>query len=231
MWMSTCSAFEPAGGLFEGVECAIFDLDGTLVRSDSAWKSVDEEFMGRRGLKVPDGFYDKISTMNLSQAADYVIAECGIRATRQEVVDEWLSMVRREYAEVIPMVTGAKEFLSRVHDKGCKIALATASSPELYLPCLERHGVAKLFDAYANTSEVKRKKGFPDIYLLAADKVGANPQKCVVFEDIYLGCVGAKAAGMKCIGITEESPDSMQKLKTVCDLAVKDYSELKIYLQ
>ena len=67
--MSTCSAFEPAGGLFEGVECAIFDLDGTLVRSDSAWKSVDEEFMGRRGLKVPDGFYDKISTMNLSQAA------------------------------------------------------------------------------------------------------------------------------------------------------------------
>ena len=75
----------------------------------------------------------------------------------------------------------------------------------------------------------------PQKYLLVAEDVETGTI-CgslfgVVFEDIYLGCVGAKAAGMKCIGITEESPDSIQKLKTVCDLAVKNYSELKIYLQ
>ncbi len=209
------------------ISCAIFDLDGTLIQSISTWRHVDMHFMEKRGLPIPDDFYDRVSAMNLAQAADYVIAECGVKSTRDEVMNEWLSMLEYEYSEIIPMVDGAKEFITALHSAGVKIALATASRPELYHPCLERHGVAEFFDAFVTTAEVERQKGYPDIYLLAAEKVGVNPDKCAVFEDIYPGCIGAKAAGMYCVGVLEEhSRDDWDDMTKICDMVIRDYTEL-----
>ncbi len=212
---------------YKDIECAIFDLDGTLIKSDEAWRHVDELFMAKRGLLIPDDFYDKVSTMNLSQAAEYVISECGVADSKESVIQEWLAMVRHEYASVIPMIGGAKEFLQCLKKSGVKIALATASSPELYLPCLKRHGVLTLFDGFSTTSEINRKKGCPDIYLHAANKVGARAEKCAVFEDIYLGCVGAKAAKMYCVGVLEEhGSGDAGKFLSVCDMVIKNFYDI-----
>lgn len=213
---------------YKDISCAIFDLDGTLVESISAWREVDINFMKRRNLPIPDDFYDRVSTLNFSQAADYVISECGVTDPKEVVMNEWLEELEYDYANVIGMVAGAKEFITRLHQSGVKIALATASRPELFKPCLERHGVLDLFDVFVTTDEVKRKKGFPDVYLLAAEKAGvSDPSKCAVFEDIYLGCVGAKAANMYTVGVLEEhSKDDWDKMKGVCDLVIRDYMGL-----
>lgn len=212
---------------YKDIDCAIFDLDGTLIESISTWRYVDVHFMEKRGLEIPPDFYDKVSSMNFSEAADYVIAECGVTDTKEEVMSEWLSMLKHEYAEVIPMVPGAEEFIKALHDRGIKIALATASNPELYRPCLERHGVIDYFDVFVTTEEVKRKKGFPDVYFLAAERCGVKPERCAVFEDIYLGCIGAKAAGMHCVGVLEEhSKDDWDEMERICDKIIKDYNSL-----
>ncbi len=212
---------------YKDLECAIFDLDGTLVNSIDTWRIVDEIFMQRRNLPIPEDFYDRVSTLNMRQAADYVIAECGVKNTPDEVIAEWLELLEYEYGEVITMVDGAYEFLHKLKENGVKLALATASHRELFEPCLKRHGVYHLFDAFVTTDEVKRRKGFPDVYLLAAKKVGANPEKCCVFEDIYLGSVGAKAGNMHCVAILEEhSRDDWDDIKRVADMVIYNYNEI-----
>lgn len=208
-------------------DCIIFDLDGTLIDSIDAWRDVDEIFMKRRGLPIPEDFYDKVSSMNFPQAADYVIAECGVTDTPEVIMAEWLELIKREYADIIEMVDGAGEFLHLLKENGVKLVLATASRKELYEPCLKRHGVYELFDAFVTTDEVKRKKGFPDVYLLAAQKVGIDPEKCCVFEDIYLGIVGAKAASMKTVAVLEEhSREDFGKIRKLCDMAITSYREI-----
>lgn len=212
---------------FKDIDCAIFDLDGTLVKSLDAWNRVDDIFMRRRGMDTPKGFYDKVAPMNLVEAADYVKAEYGIQESRQEIIDEWLFLLAQQYESGVEMVEGAREFLRKLHQSGTKIALATAAPPQLYRPCLERFGVLDYFCAFASTEEVSRKKGFPDVYLLAAQRAGVSPERCCVFEDIYIGCMGAKAAGMRCIGILEEhSRGDWQRMSEVCNCVIRDYTEL-----
>ena len=103
---------------YRDLECAIFDLDGTLVNSIDAWRIVDEIFMQRRNLPIPEDFYDRVSTLNMRQAADYVIAECGVKDTPDEVINEWLELLEYEYGEVITMVDGAYEFLHKLKENG-----------------------------------------------------------------------------------------------------------------
>lgn len=212
---------------YKDFECIIFDLDGTLIHSQPAWKEVDIKFMKNRNLSIPQDFYAKVSTMNLSQAADYVKAECGVTESKDAIIKEWLDMMQYEYEHNIPAVKGATEFVTKLHDAGVKLCLATASEKSFYEPCLSRHGILDKFDALVTTYEVKRGKGFPDVYLLAAEKVGANPKKCCVFEDILPGIIGAKAANMASVAILEPySQADHQKMSELADLAISDYTGL-----
>lgn len=208
-------------------DLAIFDFDGTLVDSIDVWRVADIEFMSRRGLTMPDDFYEMISHMDLLTASEFIVESVGLNGTADDVAREFLDIVRMEYTEKIPMINGAKEFLLKLKSAGMKLALATASQEELYRPCLKRHGVYGLFDCVVTTDDVKKTKGFPDIYLLAADRLGIRPERCVVFEDIYLGAVGAKAARMTCVGIREEhSRSEWDKLAKTADMFITDFTEI-----
>lgn len=210
---------------YKDFECVIFDLDGTLIHSQPAWKDVDIKFMEKRNLPIPQDFYAKVSTMNLAQAADYVRAECGVTEPKDEIIKEWLDMMQYEYAHNIPTVKGAETFVTKLHKAGVKLCLATASEKSFYEPCLTRHGILDKFDALVTTYEVKRGKGFPDVYLLAAERVGVAPEKCCVFEDILPGIIGAKAANMASVAILEPySQPNHEKMTELADLAISDYT-------
>ena len=208
-------------------DLAIFDLDGTLVDSIDVWRVADLKFMARRGITVPDDFYEAISHMNLLQASEYIVDSLGLPETPEQVECEFLGIIREEYAENIPMINGAGEFLKKLKAAGVKLAIATASQEELYCPCLERNGVYDLFDCFVTLADVNKPKGNPDIYLLAAERLGIEPERCVVFEDIYLGAVGAKLAGMACVGIREEhSRADWPRLEKTADLMISDFTEI-----
>lgn len=212
---------------YKDFDCIIFDLDGTLIDSIGAWKKVDDIFMNRRNLPIPKDFYYKVSTLNFRQAAEYVIAECGVTDTPEAVMAEWLGLIEYEYAHNIGMIDGAKEFVLKLKENGLKLALATASRKELYEPCLKRHGIYDCFDVFVTTDQVARKKGFPDVYLFAAQKLNVDPKRCCVFEDIVLGVKGAKMGDLKCVGVLEEhSKGDWDEIKKDSDLTIKSYFEI-----
>ncbi len=213
--------------LYTDFDCMIFDLDGTLIKSPEAWHQVDIDFMEERGLPLPPDFYDKVGVMNLNQAADYVIAECGVTDKKEDIINCWVNMMKDNYAHHIPEVKGACEFLHKLHHRGVKLCLATAAGKEFYEPCLKRLGVYDLFECLVTTEEVKRKKGFPDVYFLACERVGVKPERACVFEDILAGVQGAKMGNMACVGVLDEcSAADHEKIKEVADLCIGDFTEL-----
>lgn len=92
---------------------------------------------------------------------------------------------------------------------------------------LNKNGIRDLFDAITTTSEVSKGKDFPDVYLLAAKKLGVDPAECIVFEDILPAILGAKAAGMKVVGILDQAArHQWDEILETADKTITDFIEL-----
>ena len=132
---------------FKGI---IFDLDGTLINSSQVWSDIDRRFLAKRGFAVPNDYFKAVSTMNFTSAAEYTITRFDLKETIEEIAKEWYDMAFEEYAHNIFLKGGAYNFLSQLRAKDVKIALATASSKELYEAVLRNNGVYDLFDFFAH---------------------------------------------------------------------------------
>ncbi|MBR2304324.1 MAG: HAD family phosphatase [Ruminococcus sp.] len=173
----------------------IFDLDGTLIKSNHVWNDVDTQFLGKRGIEVPEDYSKALSVMNFDQAAAYTKERFSLPDDTDSIKDEWFDMALYQYSHVIGLYEGVYDYLAELHKNGRLLALATASSPLLYTPVLERTGIYGFFSAFVTTEKVKRGKGFPDVYLKAAEELGLKPKNCVVYEDIIEGIRAAGSAG------------------------------------
>lgn len=201
----------------------IFDLDGTLTRSNHVWSKIDEEFLGKRGIKVPDDYFKQVSAMNFEQAAVYTNDRFSLGENIQDIMKEWFDMAVYEYTNVIGLCGNAGEYVRRLKDQGRKIALATASTEELYRPVLKRNGILDCFDCFVSTEQVKRGKGFPDVYELAAEKLGLDAKACVVYEDIVEGIKGAKAGGFFAVAcLNDHYSHDWDEMREIADEIVED---------
>ena len=103
------------------------------------------------------------------------------------------------------------------------MGIATSNSKELVEATLEALQIREYFDCVMTACEVAKGKPAPDIYLAVADKVGINPAECLVFEDIEMGILAGKNAGMEVCAVEDEFdieiPNSqIKKFKTIKDL-------------
>lgn len=207
---------------FKGV---IFDLDGTLISSSHVWSDIDIRFLNKRGFEVPKNYFKAVSAMNFKEAAIYTKNFFELDESIEDISNEWLDMARDEYAHNIFLKSGAEKFIKLLKNKGIKIALATASSKDLYEAVLKNNGIYELFDFFASTDQVKRGKGFPDIYEFACDGLKLFPEDCAVFEDIIEGIRGANAGGFTSVACLDEHYiDDWDDMKNEADFYFSDYN-------
>lgn len=178
----------------------IFDCDGTLVDSMPlhyrAWTAsfrhhgapfewTEAEFYAGAG--VPDR--EIVAGLN---------AKHGCNLDGDEVHEtklEWFVSHLHELTAVEAVAELVREF----HGRGEKIAVATGSDISLVDPELEHVGLRQYFDIIVTPADVKRGKPAPDMFLLAAEKLGIDPKDCLVFEDGKAGIQAADAAGMESV--------------------------------
>lgn len=207
-------------------EGVVFDLDGTLIDSMWVWEQVDIDFLGNRGFKVPPDYLDAITPMGFEECADYTIKRFHLKETREEVVNEWYSMAIDAYSHRVGLKSGVSEFLAYLSENQVKMSIATASDMQLVRPVLANNHIDKYFDNITTLQEVNRGKSFPDVYHLAVDRMNTDRDKCVVFEDIKEGIMGAKAGGYRAIAVyNENGRDTVETLSEVSDMLIYDFRE------
>lgn len=209
------------------IKGAIFDLDGTLLDSMDIWESIDEKFFKSRRLEMPPDYMDVINPMGFAEAAEYTIKRFGFKDTPQQLQQEWHKMSVDAYAHDIKLKLFAKEYLYKLKNCGVKLGVATALNKELYVPVLKNNGIYDVFDAFTSLDEVSRGKGYPDIYLLTAQKLKISPCECAVFEDIFLGIKGANDGGFLSVAVYDKHSDfEADKIKAAADLYVSSFETL-----
>lgn len=218
---------ETAANMLKEAKCVIFDLDNTLLDSHDAWRNVDYEFFKKRNIEEPEGYGKSVAYMTFKEAAEYTIELLKLSESVEAITQEWFDCIQRQYSEELKVFDGVKELLTALKNNGKKIALATAASERLYGAALKNNGVLQYFDAFASTEETERGKGFPDVYLLAAKRAGAQPCECIVFEDIPTGIAAAKQGGMTAAAyFCGANSDLREELSQAADVCVDDYRAL-----
>ncbi|MGN0034555.1 MAG: HAD family hydrolase [Coriobacteriales bacterium] len=210
---------------YEGV---IFDFDGTLADSMGVWRWVDEQFLARRGLIEPDGYNRTLAELGFERSLRYVIDVFGLDDTPQEIKDEWNDLALERYSTSVHLKPGARDYLERIRESAlAKMAIATTLTPTLLQAALDNNGIAELFDAKATGPEVPCDKSQPDIYQLAADRVGVPPHRCLVFEDIAPGIQSAQSIGMTAVGVRDDTGhQDFSLICSVADDAIESFEEL-----
>jgi HAD superfamily hydrolase (TIGR01509 family) len=182
----------------------IFDLDGTLIDSMPlhyrAWDAAMKE-AGLVGTLDEDLFYS-LGGIPTRRVAELTAEHYGL------VIDPDAVMHRKEllYLEGLSEVTvieAVAEIARAAAARGTPIAIATGGTPDVALPALTASGLRPLFDVVVTPLDVGpgRGKPAPDMFLLAAERLGVAPADCVVFEDAEPGMVAARAAGMAVVRV------------------------------
>lgn len=199
-------------------KAAIFDLDGTLLDSMGVWDQVDIDFLSRRGITVPDDYMTTVAAMQFRQIAEYTISRFSLDDTPEQLMDEWDNMARIAYATVVEAKPHAVEYLASLKKSGAQLAVATSLPPSLREPAMRHVGILDFFDVTVSVDDVGDVgKDKPDIYLLAAKRLGVKPSDCTVFEDLLTAIRSARAAGMKVWAMHDDS--SNRDWPQICELA------------
>jgi HAD superfamily hydrolase (TIGR01509 family) len=184
----------PAGD-FQGF---IFDLDGTLAESmvihHRAW---------RVALEAHGGSFEfgwELFNSRAGMSHEQTVVELNVQFGLSLDPDAVAYAQRAEYERMLEGVTAIDEVVhfARTHAES-SLAVASGGDRRLVERTLELIGVRELFPVVVVAADVPRGKPDPDIFLLAASRLGVAPEKCVVFEDGALGILAAERAGMRAV--------------------------------
>lgn len=181
----------------------IFDMDGVLVDSEPFIIKAATQMFAELGLKItPDDFHPFTGTGEnrfLGGVAEKYNFPVDIPQAKKRTYDIYLEIIKGN----LKPLPGVKEFINQCRKSSKKIAVASSADWRKVKGNLaEIKTPAETFDAIVAGEDVKNKKPAPDIFLLAAKKIGINPKDCLVVEDAPSGIKAAKAAGCKCLAIT-----------------------------
>lgn len=206
-------------------KAVIFDMDGVLVNNNpwhiQAWITFAQKY----GLSITP---EEVETHFGNTNRDYLTFLFGKELPPDEVnklAEEKEQIYRSLSEKFIQPLNGLIHFLHELKKYRFGIALATGGPLSNVQFIMDKLKSRHLFDVYVYDSMVKRGKPDPELFLKAAELLGAEPQNCVVFEDSVHGIEAAIRASMIPIGINTSG--KREKLKNA-SLVVNDFSEINV---
>jgi HAD superfamily hydrolase (TIGR01509 family) len=165
--------------------------------------------------------------MSLWEAAEYFIAEFGLRLSPQQICDEINELLDNEYKHQVRLKDGVLDFLRR--HEGTKMCIATETDKQLVEYALQRLGIEKYFDFVVTSADVGSSKKSPDIFIRAAERLGVRIDEAVVFEDALHAIRSAKSAGFYVIGVYEAShKEEENEIKSIADKYIYHFRDCEV---
>lgn len=202
----------------------IFDLDGVIVDTAKyhykAWKKLANDLGFPFTLEQNEAF----KGVSRKRCLEILLKLGNIKASEQQF-NTWMREKNADYLsyiesmdadEILPDVVRVLDFL-----KERQVPLALGSASKNAEPILEKVGLRHYFDAILDGNKVTKAKPDPEVFLLAAQAIGAVPQHCVVFEDAVAGIEAANTGKMISVGIGDPN------ILRMADYNFRDFTEMK----
>lgn len=190
--------------MLENMKGAIFDLDGVIVDTAKyhyqAWRRLAQEL----GFEFKEEDNERLKGVSRMKSLE-ILLELGGLSFDDDMKRRLAEKKNAWYVDYISaldeseLLSGAKEYLTALKQRGIKIALGSASKNAPII--LNRLKITELFDSIVDGNKVSKAKPDPEVFLIAAQELGLQPRECVVFEDAEAGITAARAAGMRTVGI------------------------------
>lgn len=185
----------------ERFAAVIFDMDGVLVDGEPLHFAALNELLAPDGIAVTFDQYRPY--MGTKAGWRDMAIDFGLASPPETYSARYSDLVLANYRNAEPL-PGAHRVVEGLREAGVPVGLASSSRRPWVEACLETIGLDGHFDAIVTGSDVERGKPDPEIYLLAAERLGVNPVSCLAIEDAPAGIEAAHAAGMECWAVRTE---------------------------
>lgn len=207
------------------LKAVLFDLDGVIVDTAKyhylAWKKLADN----EGIYFDEEINERLKGVSRMASLEIVLERAKKVYTRKEkeqmteIKNSWylemINLLKPE--EVLP---GVVNFLETLKTNGIKSAICSASKSAGFI--IAKLGLTEYFDTIVGGADVSKSKPDPEVFLLAAERLGVKPDECVVFEDAFAGIEGARRGGMKALGLGNPN------ILTNADVVYKDMEALSL---
>lgn len=204
----------------------LFDFDGTLVDSMPTYVSVMLRILDENNIPYGSDIVKIITPLGYRGTAEYFIG-MGLPMTVEETVAKMNEYAVSEYTHNVPAKAHVIEALHTLKARGDSLNVLTASPHTALDPCLKRLGVFDLFDNVWSCDDFNTTKANPDIYRMAAARIGKPVGEVLFLDDNFNADKTAKEAGMPVCGVYDPSSDEYtEEIKSITDYYIYDFSEL-----
>jgi len=212
------------------IEAIIFDMDGVLVDSEPFHSEIEKRQFILNEIAISDEEHLKYQGV----ASDVMWRTIAERHLIDLPVEDLIEQNRAEsiwfFSELneIPVMPGLVDLLEKLEQKNYPLAVASSSFPEIIELILEKTGLRKYFQVIVSSQEAGKSKPEPDVFLLAAQKLGVAPKNCMVIEDSFNGILAAHAANMSCVAFQSTGADPQNHKEA--DAIVRSHAQLSMML-
>ena len=204
----------------------LFDFDGTLVDSMPTYVSAMLRILDEHQISYGEDIVKIITPLGLLGTAKYFM-EMGLDRPLTEIVELMRKYMLDAYVNHIPAKNNVIETLQELKRRGCDLNVLTASPHITLDACLKRLGMYDLFTNVWSCDDFNTTKADPEIYKMAAQRIGKPVEEVLFLDDNFNADLTAKQAGMMVCGVYDESSkDYVNQMKEITDAYIYDFSEL-----
>jgi HAD superfamily hydrolase (TIGR01509 family) len=171
-------------------------MDGVLADSEPTYYAAMQLVLAPLGKEVTDEHQRQIMGSSIESTWRYLAETFSLEGPLDALVETYDLQLRGMLAEIHETLPGVRELIPQLRARGLPIGVASSSTPDWISALLGGLGLQDAFDAAVSAREAGASKPEPDVYLLAARRLNADPARCIAIEDTPTGLASAKAAGM-----------------------------------
>lgn len=206
----------------------IFDLDGTIVKTEHLWLQAALQLLQKRGISISktaeQNLEVQLNGLDVLSACELIRAYFRLPDTLEDIYKEKTELAHQLYSSALAFIPGFTDFHAQLQHQAIPSAIATNSDVRTLKIITNALTLHNYFGEHIYSFEVVGKpKPHPELFLYAAEQLNVPPHECIVLEDSAHGIKAAKAANMRCIGIN--SHGDRHQLQHA-DVIVDGYTEI-----
>jgi len=213
------------------IAAVIWDMDGVLADTAPHHLLAWQETFAKRGINFTEADFKRGFGVRNDAIIKNTIGEQVTPEEIEAIAREKEATFRRIIGKDVKPLPGALELLKALDEGGIRMAIASSTTIENIHLIVGSLDIEKYLKAVITGHDVTEGKPSPQVFLLAAQRIGAEPKNCIVVEDAVAGVKAAKSAGMYCVAVSNSHPQEKLKqadliVASLEMVTVKDLEEL-----